>query len=369
MRHGAIVLLGGAAVGAAALGLLTGARELGGEQGELRGNALVAFGASKFSDPSDADAGLGPGFNATSCVSCHSIPAAGGSGIAATVRFARHDDGHEHAYEGSTVVHRFSTGGCAPVIPDGANVFSHRIPTSTFGSGLVEDIPDEALISLEDPGDRDGDGVSGRAARIQDRATGAARIGRFGWKAQHATLLSFSAEAYAVEMGITSELYRDDAVAGLSAEQLSKCEDVFDPEDGRDTIGIRSIDGLAAFMRSLPPPAAESSSHPGGLLFTAAGCAACHRPQVGNARAYSDFLLHDIGTGDGIREGDAAREEMRTAPLWGIRNRTVYLHDGSARSIDAAVARHEGEAASARQRFQALAPKQQQQFIAFVNSR
>jgi len=154
---------------------------------------------------------------------------------------------------------------------------------------------------------------------------------------------------------------------------VRECEAHADPEDQRQVdTGLRSIDLLATFMKSLPEPEpapATTDTEAGREWFATVGCAACHRPQVGTARAYSDFLLHDIGTGDGIPEGDAGPHEMRTAPLWGIRFRHLHLHDGSAGSVAAAIERHSGEADAARRRFTAMSAADQRQLVAFVKSR
>jgi CxxC motif-containing protein (DUF1111 family) len=325
-----------------------------------------------FANPSSVEAGMGPGYNGISCGSCHSFPAVGGAGVAPTLRVARRgDDGTVRAYPGPAVVHTFSTPyhECQPAIPADANVFSRRLPLSTFGSGLIDAIPDQDLIALEDPHDADRDGISGRAARVFDRASATRRVGRFGWKAQQASLLAFAADAYAHEMGVTNDLYPEDYVFGLSAEQLRRCDSIKDPEDVREKDGTRAIDKFTAFMRSLPAPGGGAVDPAGARLFEETGCASCHRPQVGAARAYSDFLLHEIGTGDGIPEGDASADEIRTAPLWGIGTRLMYLHDGSAATIDEAIARHDREAAGARARFNRLGAPDRRQLVAFVKSR
>ena len=116
-------------------------------------------------------------------------------------------------------------------MPPEANVFARRVPIPLFGAGLVEAIPDDAIVALEDPFDRDRDGVSGRAARIEDAATGERRIGRFGWKAQHATLLTFGADAYRNEMGITNDVFSAEVAFGVTAERMRACDPIADPED------------------------------------------------------------------------------------------------------------------------------------------
>ena len=120
---------------------------------------------------------------------------------------------------------------CQPIIPPEANIIDRRIPIPVFGAGLVEMIPDATILSLEDPFDSDGDGISGRAGMVIDVASGERRVGRFGWKSQQATLLSFGAEAYRNEMGITSDLFPTEVGFGLLAEQLRLCDPIPDPED------------------------------------------------------------------------------------------------------------------------------------------
>jgi hypothetical protein len=170
------------------------------------------LGLKDFLEVETTEDGLGPAYNATSCAVCHSVPAIGGVGSIAEVRAVRRlpSGEFEALYpSGETLFHLFSIPGhaCQPVIPYDANVIVRRVPIAVFGAGLVEAIEDSTLLALEDPADRDHDGVSGRAALITDRATGDRRVGRFGWKAQHATLLAFSGDAYRNEMGITNDLF------------------------------------------------------------------------------------------------------------------------------------------------------------------
>ena len=119
---------------------------------------------------------------------------------------------------------RFLAIRCQPIVPADANVFARRVPIPLFGAGLVEAIPDETIRELEDPNDRNGDGVSGRAALITDVETGGPRVGRFGWKAQHATLLSFGADAYRNEMGITNDLFPQEVAFGVTADRMRLCD-------------------------------------------------------------------------------------------------------------------------------------------------
>ena len=230
---------------------------------------------------------------------------------------------------GETLVHLFSLPGhgCQPVIPADANVIIRRIPIPVFGAGLVEAIADDTILALADPDDRNGDGVSGRAAIVADRGTGDRRVGRFGWKAQHATLLAFSADAYRNEMGITNDLFRDELAVGIDAARMRVCDPIPDTEDIPDPLTRRrGIDNFASFMRFLAPverAPGDDVTREGERVFAAIGCATCHVPALTTAESrnplfdrrrvalFSDLLLHDVGTGDGIRQASA--EPTRSA--------------------------------------------------------
>ena len=232
--------------------------------------------------------------------------------------------------------------------------------------------------------DRDRDGVSGRAARIVDAATGERRIGRFGWKGQHATLLSFSADAYRNEMGITNAIFPAEVAYGVTAERMRACDPIGDPEDIPDPrTRRRGIDNFTSFMRLLGPVAREGSSEltrGGEQLFAAIGCATCHRPALSTGPSsnplfdrtpvplFSDLLLHDVGTGDGIVQGPADADEIRTPALWGLRLRRPLLHDGSAATPEDAVRRHGGEAELARRGFVQLPDADRAALLAFLRS-
>ena len=253
-----------------------------------------------------------------------------------------------------------------------------------FGAGLVEAIPDDALLALEDPFDRNRDGVSGRAALIVDVSTGERRVGRFGWKAQHATLLAFGADAYRNEMGITNDLFPRESAFGVDDQQMRECDELPDPEDRRDpSTQRRGIDNFEAFMRFLAPVSRgpiDEIVRDGERIFLGIGCAACHVPLLTtgpsvnpafNRRAvplFSDLLLHDVGTGDGISQGVAAPEEIRTPALWGLRLRRPLLHDGSAATIEDAIVDHSHEADLARRGFLQLAPADRHRLLAFLRS-
>jgi CxxC motif-containing protein (DUF1111 family) len=347
------------------------------------------LGLDDFTEVETAEEGLGPAFNGTSCAVCHSVPAIGGGGIILETRAGyREADGSFRGLTpaGETLVHLFSipTHGCQPFIPDDVNVIARRAPIPLFGAGLVEAIPDETLLGLEDPLDRTRDGISGRAASIIDLATGDRRIGRFGWKAQHATVIAFGADAYLNEMGITNDLFPQEAGHGITAEQMKHCDPLPEPEDVRErSTGRRGIDNFESFMRFLAPVGrshSDDATRDGERIFGAIGCANCHVPTLTTGPSanplfdrrpvplFSDLLLHDIGTGDGIRQGAALPEEIRTPALWGLRLRRPLLHDGSAATIPDAIERHRNEAELARLGYTGLSPQDRERLVAFLKS-
>ena len=348
---------------------------------------LFRLGLEDFLEVEDADEGLGPLYNGRSCAECHVTPAIGGTSTITEVRAGTLDaDGTFQDPPGGSLIHLFSIPDHAiqAAIPQGANVVARRQPIALFGGGLVEAVPDELLEALEDPEDQDGDGVSGRVHWVVDRDSGETRAGRFGWKAQQSSLFTFGAEAYRNEMGITSDLFPNEMCPAGDCEPLELIDAVADPEDGPEpSTGLRGIDNFANFMRLLGPPprgAENDTTRRGEELFEEVRCSACHVPalQTGSSpfealsnktfRPFGDFLLHDVGTGDGIRDGDAGPAEIRTPPLWGVSHRAPYLHDGSAATIEAAILRHCGEAEDSRARFEALTAEEREALLAFLRS-
>ncbi len=287
------------------------------------------LGLEDFTEVETVEDGLGPAFNGSSCAVCHSVPAIGGGGVVAEVRAARRNEQGEFvelAPTSGSLFQIFSipTHTCQPIIPPEANVIARRVPIPVFGAGLVEAIPDETLLAMDDAGDRDRDGVSGRAAIVTDIATGQRRVGRFGWKAQHATLLAFASDAYRNEMGITNDLFPQELAFGISPEQMKLCDPIPDPEDQPDRrTRRRGIDNFEAFMKFLAPMGRgliDDTVRAGEGLFASVGCAACHVPALQTGPSanpvfnrkvvplYSDLLLHDVGTGgrDPAGGGDGA---------------------------------------------------------------
>jgi len=347
------------------------------------------LGLEDFTEVETAEDGLGPAFNGTSCAVCHSVPAIGGSGVMLETRVAyREESGAFRGLNdaGDTLMHLFSvpSHACQPIIPADVNVVARRAPIPLFGAGLVEAIPDDLLLALEDPLDRNRDGISGRAAVVVDVATRERRVGRFGWKAQHATLLAFSGDAYRNEMGITNDLFPQESAFGVTAAQMQRCDPRPDPEDVRDPLTRRrGIDNFEAFMKFLAPAARATVNEivrDGERIFQGIGCAACHVPALvtgANANPlfnrqsvplFSDLLLHDIGTGDGIQQETATGAEIRTPALWGLRLRRPFMHDGSAATVESAIGQHRNEADLARRGFDQLSAEDRRRLVAFLHS-
>jgi len=350
--------------------------------------AEFRLGLDDFLEVETPDDGLGPAFNGTSCAACHNVPAVGGAGILLETRVGyQNADGSFRPLNeaGDTLMHLFSTPShsCQSIIPDDVTVVARRAPIPLFGAGLIEAIPDDTILALDDAMDRNRDGISGRAAIVEDVATGQARVGRFGWKSQHATLLAFSGDAYLNEMGISNDLFPRDYAFGVSADQMRRCDPMPDPEDRRDRVtGRRGIDNFESFMRLLAPVARDTSTDPsrdGERIFAAIGCASCHVPSLTTGQSadrlfdrrpvplFSDLLLHDVGTGDGIRQAAAAPEEIRTPALWGLRLRRPLLHDGSAATPADAIMRHGNEAELSRRGFERLSAADRSLLLNFLN--
>ncbi|MBX7144207.1 MAG: hypothetical protein K1X79_07130 [Oligoflexia bacterium] len=301
--------------------------------------------------------GLGPVFNEVSCGSCHGHPEAtsmiplGGASIGLTQSVRRFGQVQGNIFDplaslGGSLLQMHSAvqlPECQEVIPAQANVISARLTTPTFGAGLVEAIPDRTLLRGQA-----NTAVSGTAQLVhalEDPAGSAPRIGRFGWKSQVATILSFSADASLNEMGITNRFLQTENAPQGNQAALAVCDTVADPEDQPSTGRPEFIDAITDFQRYLAaPPQTPKRGMRGESLFRQVGCANCHTPlfRTSKSRAvpialrdkpiapYSDFLLHDMGvSGDGIGQGGAGRFEMRTAPLWGLALRSFFWHDGS----------------------------------------
>lgn len=353
-----------------------------------------ALGKAQFTRNFSEAEGLGPGFNQTGCSACHNAPVVGGSGITTVTRFGSFDktNGFQPLdnFGGSLLQANAINPSCQEVVPGVANVTTFRITTSAFGLGLIESIPDAAIVAHETAQAAPGSLVSGHVhwvPRLED-PMGPLRAGRFGWKAQLATVLSFSGDATLNEMGITNAIVAQENLPNGDPALLAMCDLVADPEDVPDAMGATFIDRVTDFQRFLaPPPQTPKSGMAGEAVFNAIGCVTCHASTyttgpVADAalagkviRPYSDFLVHDMGIlGDGIVQGDALELEMRTPPLWGVRWRDAVLHDGrvAAGSFEvrmaAAINEHGGEATASQMAFNLLSAAEQTQLFAFLNS-
>jgi CxxC motif-containing protein (DUF1111 family) len=262
-------------------------------------------------------------------------------------------------------------------VPASATEHGRFLPLSLFGLGLVEAIPDEDIDAAADPDDRDGDGISGRAARGAD-----GRVTRFGRKADVATIEEFTRSALRLEMGLTNRAGDRDLVNG--AAPPAGTDPVAEPE-----IDDRVVALLTDFARLLAPPAPappHSRRHAdtlaaGRRLFEKVGCTRCHTPAMRTGRSsvpalhrktvqlYSDLLLHDLGPGlANVCAADAAPQELRTSMLMGLQHRRFYLHDGRARDLREAILAHGGEAHRVRDAFARLPWLQQEYVILFLRS-
>lgn len=348
--------------------------------------AAFVDGRNEFLNRENAAGGLGPIFNRDSCVSCHGGPAPGGGSPINVTRFGTLTNGVFDpltSLGGSLLQERSITPQSREVVPPQALIRARRNSTPLFGLGLIEAIPDVTILA----GVRTTpvDGVKGKVSMVVDVTSGQARVGKFGWKAQQATLLAFSGDAYVNEMGVTNRFFPTENAPNGDAARLAAADQVADPEDTIDPAnGKADIDRSADFMRLLAPPpplALTASAAQGRNIFNQVNCHLCHTPTMMSGDSpiaalrnkavnlYSDLLLHDMGTlGDRIVQGDASGTEMKTAPLWGLRASAPYLHDGRAPNVDAAIRAHDGEAKAPRDRYNALTPAQKQQLLDFLNS-
>jgi len=366
-----------------------GAPAFGDPLGGLDADELAAFAAGReeFESIETADSGLGPIFNNNSCAACHSLQASGGASAITVTRFGKRNAGGTFdplTAEGGTLLHAQAIApAVAEHVPADANVIARRLTTPLFGLGLIEAIPDAEiqLLSLR----RQPDGIHGRAAMVTDIVDGRTRVGRFGWKAQHASLLGFAADAYVNEMGISNRFFPHDIAPNGNAALLVAYDKVPDPEDTIDPVtGKGDIDHAADFVRLLAPPPPlrpDADAVAGARVFEQLDCAACHVPSLltgpSPVRAlahvqvplYSDLLLHDMGAlGDGIEQGAAGARDIRTAPLWGLRGRGPFLHDGRAATVVDAIRAHDGEAQAARRRFEQLGSEEVRRLLAFLGT-
>jgi len=393
-----------------------------------------------FEEVDEIGDGLGPVYNAQSCRECHQNPVTGAISQITELR-AGHtvnntffdapggslinnrgiptpnfSDDHKSAKVQERVPPLFTAGiigGGGPITGDeGTRTF--RTSLNTLGDGFVEAIADGTLVSIaaKQKGITNQE-VHGLVINVPVlEAGGRLRVARFGWKNQHASLLSFSGDAYLNEIGITNFLVRDENTSlgrfvgfGSGFDTVpddTPCDDGSGDLCGEDT--ARDIETFAEFMRATQAPPQDrdiqkkfaTDIQAGRALFESMNgqysCSVCHIPSIttGNAcqpinggafriptalarktiHPFGDFLLHDIGTGDLIVQngGPITRTRVRTAPLWGVRTRTNLMHDGETFTFHDAIMRHAGEASQVRARYQLLTPTQKQQLITYLES-
>ncbi len=409
-----------------------------------RQSAFFVEGKADFEEVESVADGLGPRMNLDGCAGCHAQPATGGTSpsVNPQVAFASKDRGTDKVpyfitadgpvrearykynadgtrdggvHNTATITGRTgATTGCVLAQPDFDGAYqkdnlTFRIPTPVFGAGLIEQIPDSAILASQaaNANTKQQLGIRGRPNIVVPGRTitgntnnngNDGTIARFGWKAQNQTLLVFSGEAYNVEMGITNELFQQER------EQYSKCQYVTVPNDVTDTelrdtpSGLNAIEKFAFFQRFLAPPT-PSTDTPGGAtsitrgrdLFMNTGCALCHTPQLktGNstvaalrnmtANLFSDLLVHAMGPdlADDIVQGGAQGDEFRTAPLWGLGQRIFFLHDGRTNDLIEAIRAHKSagnatfgasEANPVVDKFNNLSVGQKQDLLNFLRS-
>ncbi len=362
-----------------------------------------------FEEVETAEDGLGIHFNANSCAVCHFSPVDGGlpagSGPITELR-AGHFMGEDFVpAPGGTLITARALGEVTTeqaALPESEDIRDRFITPSLFGAGFVECIDDATLRKIsKDQAGKTGGRISGLVLDVPVlEAQGKKAVGRFGWASQHSSLLSFSADAYKNEMGITSPLEpEDNTFLGQKVD-----DGVADPEDTGGQFG-EDIDLFTKFMRALSAPPRVlptdrqelSEIEAGDKLFKSIGCAVCHIPEIVTAKSgtlvnagafrvpdalgnkkihpYGDFLLHDIGTGPRIiREGlpAATRGKVRTGALWGLGARLnrgqPLLHDGSSTAIEDAILRHKNSAAQEAEKFQRLNDRDKSRLIKFVRS-
>ena len=297
-----------------------------------------------------------------------------------TERFA---DGHE--VELRTPLLKISQLGYGPLHPE--TLFSVRVAPPMIGLGLLEAIPEAALLAHADPDDRNGDGISGRPNRVFDQATGETVMGRFGWKAGQPSLNQQNADAFFNDMGLSTRLFNGTSCT----ERQQECRAL--PNGGELEVSDNILAQVLFYSRNLGVPARRNVDDPqvlaGKGLFHQAGCQRCHvpafttaadaaEPELANQliRPYTDMLLHDMGEGlaDGRPEFEANGREWRTPPLWGIgltetvSGHTQFLHDGRARNLLEAILWHGGEAEQAKQTVLGFGQVERQALLAFLES-
>lgn len=387
---------------------------------------------TRFEEVELVSDGLGPLYNAQSCRECHQSPVSGAASQVAELRVGHlGPDGHfrtpeipiAHAVEvvsGRSLVNdraicpnaAFPDKEIQERVPETENIRAFRLSLSLLGDGFVEAVADQTLIDLAVQQCKSSHRkICGQVLQVPIvEAPGQMSVGRFGWKDQHASLLSFAGDAYLNEMGITNRLQPD--------EVTNLCNAHSEPNDTPGPDGLSDIDHFARFIRATKAPARDSqlasgaAAKKGESLFDKIGCATCHIETLTTAPAgtkinggtftipaalgsvtfhpWGDFLMHDVGTGDGILQAtrehygkrvfqmmsdylskqdfESSRNKIRTAPLWGVRLRPRLMHDGESLTFRDAILRHRGEAIHVSQKFEKLKGEEQEAVIEFLKS-
>jgi CxxC motif-containing protein (DUF1111 family) len=387
---------------------------------------------AKFDEIEQLADGLGPLYNAQSCRECHQNPTSGGSSQVAELRvghtgpdgkFQNAEIPIAHGTEiikGRSLVNdrAICPNGAFPSteiqerVPDSEKIRTFRVSLNVLGDGFVEAVSDQTFLDFaKEQCKKNHNKICGQALYVPVvEAPGQTAIGRFGWKDQQASLLSFSADAYLNEMGITNRLQPD--------EVTSLCNTASEPNDTTGPDGLADIDHFARFIRATEAPARDAQlaqtpkARLGAELFVKVGCDICHvqtlmtaptgtkinggtftiPPALGGKRfyPYGDFLLHNVGTGDGIvqamiehygknmysinwrnlsiSEFQNSANKIRTAPLWGLRLHSRLMHDGASVTLLDAILRHRGEAAHITEKFEKLKPNEKEALLEFLRS-
>jgi len=420
-------------------GVRGGAPGAGGPIAGLSGTESAFFTRSRdtFQEVDGVAQGLGPRMNLDQCSGCHLQPAVGGTspsvnpqvafagkdggtdfvpsfvkanGPVREARFVRNPDGTAdggvHAL--FTITRRTGANGCTLAQPNfdqelQNNNVIFRIPTPVFGAGLIEQIPDSAILAnMSSNGSQKGAlGIRGKAnfnvagrtiTGMSNRNGNDGTIARFGWKAQNKSLLLFSGEAYNVEQGVTNELFQTERDETPSCQFATVPNSITDTTAPAALDAISDIEKFSFFMRFLAAPT-PSPDTPGGAasiangrnLFSSTGCALCHTPTLttGNsavaalrnqpANLFSDVLVHDMGDGlaDGVSQGQAGPREFRSAPLWGLGQRIFFLHDGRTSDLVQAIQAHSSSGSEANgviSKFNNLTESSKQDILNFLRS-
>jgi CxxC motif-containing protein (DUF1111 family) len=387
---------------------------------------------TKFEEVEQVSDGLGPLYNAQSCRECHQSPVSGAASQVTELRVGHlGPEGHFRTPEipiahGAEVItgrsllndRAICPNAAVPIdeiqerVPETETVRAFRLSLNLLGDGFVEAVADQTLIDLAEQQCKSSHRrICGQVLQVPIvEAPGQMSVGRFGWKDQHASLLSFAGDAYLNEMGITNRLQPD--------EVTKLCNTASEPNDTPGPDGLSDIDHFARFIRATKAPARDSQlassavAKKGNSLFDKIGCATCHVETLTTAPAgtkinggtyaipvalgaitfhpYGDFLMHDVGTGDGILQAtrehygnkvfqmmsgylskqnfESSRNKIRTAPLWGVRLRPRLMHDGASLTLREAILRHRGEASHVSQQFEKMKREDQEAIIEFLKS-